>query len=186
MPGFWEYFQQFSDSLNQKHNALLDRQYNLANMWNQKEQQESQAAQNYMGMQSGLLGQRAGIAGELGNIDQFDKSYKLQQDEAAFNKEKFEKSLMQMALDRASNEKVAVTNASGRGGGDGLEYLKMFLGLKPQIDGSTGSRSWLGNVDIKGAAKKSAGVVTPTPQDTLKPQIDINKLGNLYNLWGNQ
>ncbi len=185
MPGFWEYFQQFSDKLNEKQNTLFDRQFNLANMWNQNAQQESQAAQNYMNMQSGLLGQRAGIAQAVGEGERFDKSYKLSQDEAAFEKDKFARLLEQQALDRASNEKVAGINASGRGGGDDMGFAEMFFKMAAQMQADN-AKSVLQGVPVRGAAKRATRVVTPTPQDTLKPQIDINKLGNLYNLWGNQ
>ena len=104
MPGFWDYFQQMTDSANQKQMALQDRQMNIANMWMQSAGRDAELAQNYMGMKQGLLGTRAQIAGALDERDRFNKDLANKQyqfgEQLANEKYQFSKGLEESALNR--------------------------------------------------------------------------------------
>lgn len=175
MPGFWEYFQQFSDSLNQKQNSLLDRQYNLANMWNQNAQQESEAAQNYMGMQSGLLGQRAGIAQAVGDNDRWGKTYQQSQDEFAYKKEADAKALDLENKNMENNLNIARLNASRGGGGNDMQYLSMFLEMMSKMQGGK-TDPLLPSLYPRGDNTES---IVPPTKGSYTPTNPFQNLGNI-------
>jgi len=152
MPGFWDYFQQMTDSANQKQMALQDRQMNIANMWMQSAARDAGLAQSYMGIKQGLLGTRAQTAIALDERDRWNKNFENERREFSekFANEKYQfgKGLEEAAENRKLEQ--ARINKMGASNGNDYSALQILLNLIKQngLPG-LGSGGALDDVEVK-------------------------------------
>lgn len=114
MAGFWDYFRDMTQQYNATRQMLFDRQFNVANMWRENANQESQATRDYLNLKQGLFGKKIDIAKLAEDKEQFNKTYgfnvdKLQQEMANYDKDRANRLAIQKMSDDAQIKSAGIT-----------------------------------------------------------------------------